>query len=143
MVAADRGEAWAALAAEVAAAAETTPNLHLLPTTAPGEVLALYPRAVAIVSTSHFEGFPNTFLEAWAHGTPALSLRVDPDRVIERHGLGAACGGSLDELAAAARRFWTERRRSTGDHLRAYVERVHHPAVVGREWATLVEELLR
>jgi len=31
-------------------------------------------------------------LQAWAAGTPVVSIRIDPDRVIEQLGLGAVCG---------------------------------------------------
>jgi len=142
MVATDRGETWAKLAHDVRARAEATPNLDVLSALDREVVLALYYRAVAVVSTSWFEGFPNTFLESWARGAPVLSLRVDPDSVIEQHQLGAACHGSLDELAAAARRLWGQRESIDPAPFRDYVARVHDPAVVGRQWASLVQELL-
>jgi len=44
------------------------------------------------ISTSDHEGFSNTFIQAWLHGLPVLSLRVDPDGIIEKHGLGYRCG---------------------------------------------------
>ncbi len=38
--------------------------------------------AKAFVSTSESEGFPNTFLQAWLHETPVISLHIDPDECI-------------------------------------------------------------
>jgi glycosyltransferase involved in cell wall biosynthesis len=141
MVTGDR-EGWADLSTEVRSLADSTPNLQLLPQSGREDVLALYARAVAVVSTSRFEGFPNVFLEGWTRGTPALSLSVDPDRTIERFGLGAACNGSLDELEAAARRLWEGRFQIDSQLLRAYIEDVHDPRIVGGQWAELIEELL-
>lgn len=55
-----------------------------------------YARASALLLTSMWEGYPNTFMEAWARGVPVVST-VDPDSVITTHRLGRV-GRSADEL---------------------------------------------
>ena len=57
--------------------------------------------AKALISTSPMEGFPNVFLEAWAHGVPVLSLYCDPGGVIEKNKLGEIGLGSLDKMILA------------------------------------------
>ncbi len=57
--------------------------------------------ARALISTSPVEGFPNIFLEAWACGTPVLSLYVDPGNVIQKYKLGYFAGGNVDNLVNA------------------------------------------
>jgi glycosyltransferase involved in cell wall biosynthesis len=52
------------------------------------ETNALYGRARVFVNTSDLEGFPNTYAQAWASGTPVVAF-FDPDGIIARHGLGA------------------------------------------------------
>src|SRR4030095_8272292 len=52
------------------------------------ETNALYGRARVFVNTSDLEGFPNTYVQAWASGTPVIAF-FDPDGIIARHGLGA------------------------------------------------------
>ena len=132
------------LQAAVRAAAERLANLELVGPIAHSEALALYGRSVAVVNTSDFEGFPNTFLEGWARGVPALSLRVDPDGVIERHGLGVVVGSSEEKLAEAARELWQRRNdlQAFEAASRLYVEHAHAPIAVGAAWSKLVAQLL-
>jgi glycosyltransferase involved in cell wall biosynthesis len=49
------------------------------------------------VNTSSFEGFPNTFVQAWARGAVVMSLAVDPDGDMQRLGIGFRTG-SIEEL---------------------------------------------
>ena len=70
-------------------------------------------RRVPLCSTSEFEGFPNTFLEAWAQGVPVVST-FDPDGLIERRGLGRAVA-KAEDLAAALRDLLSRRGGLEGD----------------------------
>jgi glycosyltransferase involved in cell wall biosynthesis len=47
----------------------------------------LYNDAFALCNTSKYEGFPNTYLEAWSYGIPVLTT-VDPDGIIQSNDLG-------------------------------------------------------
>jgi glycosyltransferase involved in cell wall biosynthesis len=54
--------------------------------------------AKVLLNTSKMEGFPNTFLEAWALETPVISLYVDPGDVISTHKLGYFCDGNIEMM---------------------------------------------
>jgi glycosyltransferase involved in cell wall biosynthesis len=51
------------------------------------DIPELYRGASLLCCTSDYEGFPNTFLEAWSHGLPIVST-VDPDGLIAECKLG-------------------------------------------------------
>jgi glycosyltransferase involved in cell wall biosynthesis len=81
----------------------TIPNVEFLGQVAPDKTMQIIADAGSLLSTSDEEGFPNTFLEAWASGTPVVTLKVDPDSLIMRHGLGAVSGTvetAIDDLTA-------------------------------------------
>ncbi|MGH8210926.1 MAG: glycosyltransferase family 4 protein [Steroidobacteraceae bacterium] len=61
-------------------------------------VNALMAQASFLVNTSDFEGFPNTFIQAWARGAVVVS-RVDPCGGMERLEVGY-CAADLGELRA-------------------------------------------
>jgi len=61
-----------------------------------------YRQASLLCCTSAYEGFPNTFLEAWSHALPVVST-FDPDNVVAEHALGAIAGdvpGLVDGIFA-------------------------------------------
>lgn len=65
------------------------------------DMSAVYDGASALLCTSTFEGFPNTFLEAWSHGVPVVSS-VDPDGLIAARGLGSVAR-TTEEFVGAVR----------------------------------------
>lgn len=74
-----------------------------------------------LVNTSEWEGFPNTFLQAWACGIPVITDGVDPDGCLSRHGAGRVVG-STDEFVRTIEAYADDRAtlRRDGDAARAH-----------------------
>ena len=52
------------------------------------QIVSFLSNSYALLNTSHYEGFSNTFLEAFAAGTPVVTLGINPDGIIKRYDLG-------------------------------------------------------
>jgi len=79
-----------------------------------------------LVNTSSYEGFPNTFIQAWMRQTPVISLDVDPDDVLKIQDVGFLAG-SYEKLRVYVEKMTNDRelRETMGIRARAYAMRVH------------------
>jgi glycosyltransferase involved in cell wall biosynthesis len=86
------------------------PNVKAHGTMKQDSMSRFYSNALCLCCTSEYEGFPNTFLEAWSYGLPVVST-FDPDGVIAKWNLGLAVNNILDmkealgALAASPARY--------------------------------------
>ena len=72
---------------------EDTPNLQYMGEMSFDSTNLLLERSSVLVSTSEaIEGFPNTYIQAWMHNTPVVTLSYDPDNIITQYGLGFHSG---------------------------------------------------
>ena len=92
------------------------------------ELADIYPQASVLCCTSKYEGFPNTFLEAWSHGLPIVST-VDPDDLISKHSLGRIASDvpgfveALQSYVSGAADKWANDSASARD----YYSKTHAP----------------
>jgi len=75
---------------EVRRAAQALPNVRFLGPVPFHDVRRLFERARMLVGTSEIEGVPNTYLQAWGHGTPVVAY-LDPEHLISENRLGKSC----------------------------------------------------
>jgi hypothetical protein len=103
------------------------PNLKYLGEVPIEQVNELMAQASMHVNTSTHEGFPNTFLQAWARGAVVASINVDPDEEsMESLGIGYRAGSLerlrafIDELSRSP-----QKRRDIADRAFAFVHKMH------------------
>lgn len=106
-------------------AAEKLPNVSVHGPVPRDRVSELYRGASLLCNTSDYEGFPNTFLEAWSHGLPVVSS-FDPDSVIQRQGLGitgsdaASLSSGIMELLSTETAYREASRRARAYYLSSH-----------------------
>ena len=112
---------------DLRARAAATPNVTFAGLVPFDETPEYFSAADLLLNTSAVEGYPNTYLQAWAARKPVVAS-FDPDGVIRRFGLGVSAE-SQTELASALRALWenAELRRTMGNAGCAYLAE-HHDA---------------
>jgi glycosyltransferase involved in cell wall biosynthesis len=65
-----------------------TPNLTYIGGVSQNEVNRRLEEGHILVCTSQYEGFSNTFVQAWMRKVPVVSLNADPDNILVREGIG-------------------------------------------------------
>ena len=83
---------------QIMAFADKYKNFTFIPGVPIGEDNKYYEKASLFINTSIYEGYPNSFIQAWMRETPVMSLDVDPDCDICRYGLGYHAKGDINAM---------------------------------------------
>jgi glycosyltransferase involved in cell wall biosynthesis len=128
--------AWAA----AKSAAGELPALRELGAVSPDAANDLLARSHVLVNTSRWEGFPNTFIQAWLREVAVVSLTVNPDGVFDGDANGLCAHGDYGRMRAQLEALLSNAalRRALGARGAAYARAHHSAANVDR----LVELLL-
>ena len=110
------------------------PNVRMAGYLRRREILPFLAKALALLNTSYYEGFSNTFLEAWLAGTPVITRSIDPDGVIAGNGIGSVAG-SYDEVPGIIRSLMNEDGYDAlAEKCRAYVLENHDERVIAERF---------
>lgn len=100
-----------------------------------------YDRAALLLCTSDWEGFPNTFIEAWSRGIPVVSP-VDPDDVIANEACGRVINSTEDAPPAIHELLSnTADYQSTARSAVAYFRASHTIDKVASDWESLLRSV--
>ena len=112
------------------------PNVDYRGSVPPEQADQVIADAALLLCTSDIEGFPNTFTQAWSNGTPIVTVKVDPEGLIEKQGLGAVSRtidgavGDITTLLASV-----DRREDIALRARRHISDNHNPTTVVRIFA--------
>jgi glycosyltransferase involved in cell wall biosynthesis len=101
-----------------------------------------FDRAILFVNTSDSEGFPNTFLQAWARGIPTVSF-VDAGAHLNGQPIGLRVS-SLEEMVATVARMASDNAAlaEEGKRCVAYVKTNHSPDQIVGLYEQVFDELM-
>ncbi|MBA7642336.1 hypothetical protein ES703_50026 [subsurface metagenome] len=122
---------------------EGLPNIEYVGGVSFEESNELIGRASVFVNTSKYEGFPNTFIQAWMRETPTVSLNVDPDDVIKKNRLGFH-SRSFEQMVKDVK-FLIENKRirqEMGRNARKCAIREHDIRKIVPEYIELIEKTI-
>jgi len=113
--------------------ARALPNVRVHGRVEVSRMPALYRNSTLLFCTSLYEGFPNTFLEAWSYGLPIVST-CDPDGLLADRSLGIAAAdrqslvAGIRQLLGSASRW----REMSGNARRFYLQNHAVDPAMGR-----------
>lgn len=130
-------------AREISARAARIPNVTLLPRMPSEQLQDWYRKAKVFLSTSEFEGFPNTFIEAGKYGVPVLSLTVDPNGLLSDQRFGQSASGHQQAFIEQIRAWLQDssRRQRSGSDFRHYVQDHHDITRVIHAYTGLLDQI--
>lgn len=118
-------------------------NLDFLGIVPFDEINNYFKKASVLVNTSMFEGFPNSFVQAWMNCIPIVSLNVDPDGVIIHYNMGFK-SENFDQLKQDLN-FLLENedlRMKMGFNGRQYVEKEHDISKIVSQYCKVFQSIL-
>ena len=93
-------------------------------------------------NTSLFEGYPNTYIQAWLRETPVVALNHDPDNLLKEKGIGLH-SGSVEQLIKDVRFLIEDRstRIEMGKKARAHAMECHDIDKVWNKYLSIFKKL--
>jgi len=119
--------------------AKRVPNLKLLGAVPFSEIGFYYRNASLLINTSMYEGFPNSFVQAWMYYVPVLSLNANPDNILTRYNVGIV-SGDYNRMISDLGRLLEDPilREKMGQNGRNYAEAEHDIHVNIKEYIDLL-----
>lgn len=107
------------------------------------EVENYFQRASVFVNTSIYEGFPNTFIQAWMNYTPTVTLNADPDGLIREKRMGFH-SQVFDQMVKDVALLIEDKqlREEMGTNGREYVEKNHNISDIAGQYIDVFNRIM-
>ncbi len=123
---------------------ESIPNLKFIEFVKFSEIEDYFKKAKVYINTSIYEGFPNTFLQAFNYETPVISLNVNPNNIFDENNLGYYCNDNFDLLKEKLSELMQNSalQEMIGRNAYSYVSKFHDIEIIGKRWIKVINFIL-
>jgi glycosyltransferase involved in cell wall biosynthesis len=120
----------------------STSNVEYKGFVPPNEVHKYFQNALMYINTSDYEGFPNTFLEAWRYSTPVISLKYSLS-TNKGEDSPEIVSGSIEQMVNDIKELCDNKtfRQKLGEKGRRHVETKYSLTTVVNEYEKLVRNI--
>lgn len=102
-----------------------------------------YKRAKVVINTSIYEGFPNTFIEAFKYRALNISLNVDPDKIFRHKEIGLYCNDDFKKMESYLNLALNNKYVLNVERAWDYVNKNHDIKKIANEWIQLFKLILK
>ena len=123
---------------------EKISNLKFIEFVKFSEIDNYFKKAKVYINTSIYEGFPNTFLQAFKYGTPVISLNVNPNNIFDKYNIGYYCNNNFDLLKEKLYELMQNSalQEMVGRNSYSYVSKFHDIEIIGKYWIKLINFIM-
>jgi glycosyltransferase involved in cell wall biosynthesis len=117
-------------------------NLNFIESVKFEKIEDYFARAKLFISTSDYEGFPNTFVQSAKNKVPIISLNVDPDEFISKNECGVFVKGNFKNMLKAVKSLSEDERelKALGRNALNYVKRNHDIKKIIKQYKIILKK---
>jgi len=119
-------------------------NLRFIEYVSFHEIDNFFKKALIFINTSIYEGFPNTYIQAFLNKTPVISLNVNPDEIFTNNLIGYWCNNNFDEMVNNLKELLENKRvyESISENCYEFVKKEHNIEKIAYSWDKIIRNTI-